>query len=125
MGKRLLAWLLRPPAQLVAAKPPVPKEPIARARFNVYLKDKTLIYAKEQCNPNVDETIHMRFVPTDPDTNATSKRWPRTRRMGKGCGTVVGFPGYAFSVVEASQLLEDGGDWVMHIQSGAEASEGG
>ena len=117
---QLLAWPLRPPALPAAAETPAATAPIVQARFNVYRKDKKLVYVKEQCSPNTDETIRVWFVPENLDTNAGTGWLYKTRQVGKSCGTVVGFPGYPFSVVKTGQLPEDGGHWVEHIRFDAE-----
>ena len=112
----LLGWLLREPGARPAGGTPGPAEPGVRAGFDVYVKDRKLIYVKERCRADIAEKIRVEFVPVDPDTNAKLGALVETRRVGAGCGAMVGLPGYAVAAVRTGQLEQDGGDWIVELQ---------
>ena len=112
----LLGRLLRDPGARPAGGTPDPAEPVVRADFDVYVKDRKLIHVKERCRPDIAEKIRVEFVPADPDTNARLADLVETRRAGAGCGAMVGLPGYAVAAVRTGQLEQDGGDWIAELQ---------
>ena len=112
----LLRRLLRDPGGPSAGGTPTPAEPVVRGPFDVYVKDKQIIHVKERCRPDVAETIRVEFDPLDPDTNAETGRLFETRRVGAGCGAIVGLPGYAVAAVRTGQLGVDGGDWIVELR---------
>ena len=112
----LLGWLLRDPGTQSAGETPDPAEPVVRADFDVYVKDRKLIHVKERCRMDIAEKIRVGFVPADPDTNAKLGALVETRRVGAGCGAMVGLPGYAVAAVRTGQLEQDGGDWIVELQ---------
>ena len=112
----LLRRLLRDPGVPVIGGTPAPAEPVVRGPFDVYVKDRQIIHFKERCRPDVAETIRVEFDPLDPDTNAEIQRLFETRRVGAGCGAIVGLPGYAVAAVRTGQLEQDGGDWIVELR---------
>ena len=112
----LLDWLLRDPGAQSAGETPDPAEPVVRDDFDVYVKDRKLIHVKERCRADIAEKIRVEFVPADPDTNAKLGDLVETRRVGAGCGAMVGLPGYAVAAVRTGQLEQDGGDWIVELQ---------
>ena len=121
----LLGWLLRDPGAESAGETPDSAEPVVRAGFDVYVKDRKLIYVKERCRADVAETIRVEFVPADPDTNADLTDLVETRRVGTGCGAMVGLPGYAVVAVRTGQTEQDGGDWIveLHLDAAGRVTE--
>ena len=111
----LLRRLLRNPGGPSPGGTPAPAEPVVRGPFDVYVKDRQLIHVKERCRPDVAETIRVEFVPADPDMSAWT-RSSETRRVGSGCGAIVGLPGYAVAAVRTGQLEADGGDWSVELR---------
>ena len=111
----VLRRLLRDAGERSADTPPEPGAPVVRAGFDVYVRDRKLIYVKERCRPDVAETIRVEFVPADPDTNADLLHPVETRRVGTGCGAMAGLPGYAVAAVRTGQLERDGGDWAVEL----------
>ena len=112
----LLRRLLCDPGGPSAGGTPAPAEPVVRGPFDVYVKDRQIIHVKERCRPDVAETIRVEFDPLDPDTNAETGRLFETRRVGAGCGAIVGLPGYAVAAVRTGQLAQDGGDWIVELR---------
>ena len=108
----LLRELIGPVPHAMPPAPPPP--PVFRADFDVYLRDQTLVFVNERCAQD-DRRIQVRFLPADPDTNATTKRAADTRWYGAGCGTVVGLPGYLLHAARVGQTPSDGGDWAVQI----------
>ena len=112
----LLRRLLRDPGVPVIGGTPAPTEPVVRGPFDVYVEDRQIIHVKERCRPDVAETIRVEFDPLDPDTNAEIQRLFETRRVGAGCGAIIGLPGYAVAAVRTGQLEADGGDWIVELR---------
>ena len=106
------------------------EEPIVSSEFDIYLKDRTLVYSRESCEDSIlDSLFFLRITPVDvQDLRTTrhpygfddlafdfrdSKRYDPVR-----CISSVILPEYPIATIRTGQYDENGTIWSVHIFNG-------